>query len=108
MRIGDLDRRVKIERKSIARSASGAAAETWALLAWVWAGKNESQGREWYAARQLQANRPAQFRLRWGVDVTVEDRIVDGALVYDVTAIVEVGRREGQLVYADAKAEGES
>lgn len=102
MRAGGLDRRVTIQQRTLGQSASGAATETWADFATVWAGKRDLKGREFFDAQKENAEISTEFRLRWRSDVTAEMRLQLDGLTYDIVSIAELARREGLLILATA------
>jgi len=96
MRAGDLDRLVRIEQNIPTRDPSGAALDSWTLLAEEWARRLDGRGRELFAARQVTAEAVTAWRLRWREDVRPAMRIVDGADMWDIEFVAEIGgRREG-------------
>ena len=97
MRAGQLDRQVVLLKRTVARDEFGEAVEVFAELATVWARVIHDRSGE--LSRQNDAQRQAQavvtFRIRWraGLDRTMRVRW-EGA-DYDITNIMEVGRRAG-------------
>ena len=47
----------------------------------------------------------ARFQIRWGYDVTIEDRVICEGRVYELVVVKEIGRHEGQELSARARAE---
>ncbi len=93
---GALDRRLLIEQNTGGVSSAGAPLETWATLATVWAGKRDISGREVFAAGQDMAEiASTRFIIRHRSDVTAAMRVTVDGVVYDITHIAEIGRREG-------------
>lgn len=101
MRAGALDRRIVIER-ALADDDGANETEIWVALRTVWAQFIPSAGKEARAALGQDALLPASFRIRWSsevADVGPRDRVRypagAGGRVYDIKAVVEIGRREG-------------
>jgi head-tail adaptor len=103
MRAGPLNRRIDIQRKSVAPS------ETWSTLATRWASVAPVVGTERFALPQISATEQTQFQVRWGSDISdlsPLDRIVypvgstDEGDIYDIAAVHELGRREGFKIIA--------
>lgn len=90
-----MDRRVRLEARSVTRDAAGGEVETWALVADLWAGIYPVRGQERYAAGAEQAERDARIRIRWRPGVGASQRIVYEGRHWDIRAVIEVGRREG-------------
>lgn len=100
-----LDRLISIERAVITTDPFGGDSYVWSELAEVWAEvKPISDGERWRAAQVL-ASVTTRFRIRWGAGVKVTDRIIYDGLVYDIAAVKEIGRREGQEITAAARAD---
>lgn len=104
---GRLDRRITLQRKTVTRSASGEPSETWATLAAVWAHKLPMTGREFYTAAgaQIASEETARWRIRWLAGLTVQDRILEGAKVWEIRNVAEIGRAEGVELTAQAVAQ---
>lgn len=110
MRAGKLDRRIRLERKSVTYSASGEPQEGWATLATRWAEARPLRGTERFSDPQLIAKGFTTFRLRWSGDVagvTPLDRVIFGGRIYDVAGVRELGRRVGIEIDAVVRADVE-
>lgn len=104
---GKMDRRILIESRSVARSASGEETETWSTFATVWARFQPMTGREFYSAGGSQ-NVPAEtarFTVRYLDGVTAQHRIVHGSKTWNIRNVAEIGRREGLEITAEAVAQ---
>lgn len=102
MRAGDLDRPITIEAKATTQAGNGELIESWSTLATVWAQVRELHGRERFQAQQVHAEIDTRFRMRHRTDVTVEHRISYAGSVYDIKAVMEIGRRVGLEILATA------
>ena len=105
MEAGKLDRRITIERATTVTDAFGAEIATWSPVATVWAAYQPVSDGERLRAAEVGASLTARFTIRWGHDVTVEDRIVFDGRTFEVVGVKEIGRREGQEISAAARAE---
>ena len=108
MRAGRLDRRITVQRKSIAHSDSGQEVVTWQDVAEVWAEKVENRGEERFAAQQLVGHAIKTFRIRWSSvvdEITTEHRLTFDGREYDITDVREIGRRDGLELDAFAPSE---
>lgn len=100
MSSGQLRYRVDIEQSTPSRGSAGGTARSWALLATVWADVQFSKGREFFAARELLAERNAVIRIRYRSDVSSANRVKhDGATYNVVDAVPEGGRKAYLLLY---------
>lgn len=100
---GMLDRRITIESRVVTQSATGAAVETWSTFATIWASKRDLKGREYFEARQDQAEVTTEFTMHWLMGLTREMRIQYDGLIYDIQHIAEIHRRTGLRVLARAQ-----
>jgi SPP1 family predicted phage head-tail adaptor len=95
MEAGRLDRRIQLEQRSVTRAADGSETVTWSLVADLWAQIVPLRGQERYGAGAEQPERDARVRIRWRSGVSAGMRIVHEERVWDIQAVLEVGRREG-------------
>ena len=101
MRAGNLDRRITLQRASVAQNGLGEEIETWADLATVWAEKIESRRlakEQSDAGEARQALRRRTFRIRWSsglADLNARDRVIFDGQACDILGVTELGRREG-------------
>lgn len=117
MRAGNLDRRIRFDRstKPWPLDAAGQPAPAFVEAYRCWAERKPTGGNEAFSGsgEQRVAKATLDFRIRWppaGVSITPDEswRLVDlsdNGRVYDLVAVVEIGRREGLLVTAIARAE---
>jgi len=104
MRAGRLRHRVTIQQKVPTRDTFGGELVTWSPVATVWASVEPLQGREYLAARQLQAELTTRIRIRCRTGILPQMRVVWGSHTYDIQAVIEPesGRRELQLMCTEA------
>lgn len=105
MRAGDLDRRITVERAVKTTDAAGGVTLNWMAIGEVWAQVLPISDGERWRAEEVAAHVTTRFRIRWGLDVTAEDRIVYGGRNYEIFGVKEIGRRVGQEITASARAE---
>ena len=105
MKAGGLDRRITVERAVKETDDFGGVRQTWVPLAsWAAAVRYVSDA-ERMQAGELSASVEVRFTIRWGLGVTVEDRVLYEGRRYEIVAVKEIGRREGQEISAKARAE---
>ena len=104
MRSGRLDRRITLQRKTVVENSYGEPIETWMDLATVWAEHLPAGGVERYAATQMVAEADTRWRIRYRAYLTPIDRLSYAGRTYEVTGVVEIGRREGLEIYSKARA----
>jgi SPP1 family predicted phage head-tail adaptor len=93
MRAGKLDRRVTIQRATIAPNGFNEPVETWTDVATVWAQQRPNRGAERFSAQEINGQAVMTFHIRYRTDLRVSDRIIYGGRVWNVIDIREVGRR---------------
>lgn len=110
MNPGELDRRVTLRKLAEGQSDSGAVVYSPLSIATVWASKASQPGTESFTEGQTVGFAPVIWRTRWFrssdlEDPTVKWQLVEGAQVYDVLSVIEIGRREGWEFLTRARAE---
>lgn len=104
MRAGQLDRRITIRsRGTIQSAATGAVSEVFTDLVTLWAAKLDERGRQFAAARQMNAETTDVFEIRWYAGITELHQIASDGREYDILHVAEVGRRKGMHLLAKAK-----
>lgn len=97
-----MDRRIQLQRRSLAQNSFGEQIETFTTYATVWAEKLDARGREFFAAQQFNGELTTRFRIRWRGDVQMTDQIVYDGLNFNITQIAEIGRKSGHEIFATA------
>lgn len=91
MHAGKLNHRVTIQQRSTTRDpAMGSEIVGWADVVTVWAQFDPIRGREYYSAKQEQAETVARFRIRYRSDIVTEMRVVFGGKFYDIEDVINV------------------
>jgi head-tail adaptor len=111
MQAGALDRRILL-RRVVETEQGGRNVEAVTDFP-LWADKRPERGTEAQAADQVQAWAYVTWRIRWfefagNETPTAKWRVVEGARVYDVLEIREIGRREGVDLYCRTRAEDQA
>lgn len=110
MEAGKLDRRITIQRFTATTDALGGEVKTWIDIATVWASVEwvkDGERRERLQLSEVAASAEVRFQIRWGLGVTVEDRVFYDGRAWEITAVKEIGRRVGQELTARARAESD-
>lgn len=105
MRAGRLDRRITIQGKTVAQSASGEPQETWSDIATVWAQARPNRGAERFATMQSVGSAVMTFSIRWRANVSVLNRISFDHELWDILDVREIGRRVGLEIDCTARAD---
>lgn len=108
LRAGDLDRMITIEQYALTRDADNQPIETWTAIATVAASWRRATANERLASGQVTAMVTDIFEIRWAPTVMDTDpkyRMVFGSRTYDLIEVTEIGRQEGLLIKASARAD---
>jgi len=93
-----LRHRVTLRKKEIAEDALKQQSEAWADIATVWAAIEPLSGREYFAARQENAEVTAKITIRYRKDVTPDMRAVSEGRVFNVLSVINPGERNISLI----------
>ncbi len=106
MRAGQMRHLVKVLVRRTTQSASGAQSTTWDVEDERWAAIRPLTGGELFAAQQVNATLPHEFRFRYFEGLTPSKRLQWGARLFDVKSAAMVdGLRHELLVLADELVE---
>lgn len=105
MRAGSLDRKIVIQRAVKTKLPSGHEKEDWETLHEVWAQVLPIRGEERHVAMQTTAAAETKFKIRYREGITPLDRLLYEDKQYDITAVIELGRREGLELWGKMRAE---
>jgi SPP1 family predicted phage head-tail adaptor len=86
MKAGDLRHRVKLQQAAETRDAYGAVTAGWVDVATVWAAVEPLAGREFFAAKQVNAEATGHVRIRYRAGVLATMRVVYGTRVFEIIA----------------------
>ena len=109
MLAGRLDRRVTLMRQG-APTDDGYTTQpgAWAPLATVWASKQDVRDAERVQAQQVGASITTRFQIRYSsqvADLSPRDHLTCEGRTYAISAVKEIGRREGLEITATAQAD---
>lgn len=88
MEIGRLNSQVKIQRRSDATNELGEHASGWTDVATVWADVVKITGVQAIRTGLEMSVVRASIRIRYRTDITSKMRVVDGAEIYDIQAVM--------------------
>jgi SPP1 family predicted phage head-tail adaptor len=103
---GLLDRRVILWRATVTKDAFNADVVTWVQIATVWGSRKDVRDSERFRAAEVNAQLTARFVIRWSSDVAdlnAEDQLESEGRRYAISAVKEIGRREGLEITASAQ-----
>lgn len=108
MEAGKLDRRITLERYTTTYNEFNEPVEAWTTLGRVWASKRDVSDRERVAAAEVSAEISTRFQIRYSstvADLSPKDRLTYEGRIYNISAVKEIGRREGLEISAAAEAD---
>ena len=97
MKIGDLRHRVQIQNKTVQTDELQQQSDVWLAYANVWASVRPVKGREYFAARQENAEVTAVVTMRYLSGITPDMRIVFGDRVFEIVSVINVDERNRVL-----------
>ena len=103
------DRRATIRRATATKDRFNAEVQTWSDLVTVSASKEDVKDGERVRAQQVGADITARFGLAWSsvlATVSATDLLICEGRTYAISAVKEIGRREGIEISATALADG--
>lgn len=88
-RIGELNRRITIQRATPTTNSYGEEIVTWSKLATAWAAMRNVPQKEPFAGDQFVSVVSTIFTLRHRSDVTAKMRIVDDGKIYEIDSVAD-------------------
>jgi SPP1 family predicted phage head-tail adaptor len=99
MQAGRLRHRVTVQRATDAIDQYGDQTPTWTSLGTVWASVEPLNGREYFAAAQMQSEVSTRIVIRpiSGVTLTPKDRVKFGSRYFDIQSVINRDERNREL-----------
>ena len=99
MQAGRLRHRVTVQRATDAIDQYGDQTPTWTALGTVWASVEPLNGREYFAAAQMQSEVSTRIVIRpiSGVTLTPKDRVKFGSRYFDIQSVINRDERNREL-----------
>lgn len=97
LRIGRLRHRIIIQQVTETRDAAGSVIESWDTFATVWGGMDPIAGREYFAAKQTQAETTHRIRIRYLSGVLPKMRVFWDSRTFDITQVINYGERNEEM-----------
>ena len=102
LNIGQMNRRVTIERLTEKLSPSRDVVKTWASLATVWAEVLQQTASEFFTGYGEAETGTVIFRVRYRPGITTADRVICDGISYGLKEIKEIGLRDGLELRGEA------
>jgi SPP1 family predicted phage head-tail adaptor len=97
MKAGELRYRIIVQKRSITRDEEGDINETWSDVVTTWASIKPIQGREYFSALAVNAEKNIRFVIRYRLGITQEMRILYNGQIFDIQSIVDIEERHREL-----------
>jgi SPP1 family predicted phage head-tail adaptor len=88
MNAGRMRHRITIQQRANTPDTFGQPIESWADVATVWASVEPLQGREFFAADQVNAEVTTRIRMRWRSGITAAMRVSFDSRLYDIQSVI--------------------
>lgn len=98
MKIGNLRHRVALQKKAITEDGLKQQSEVWADIATVWARIEPLSGKEYFAAKQINAEISVKLTLRYRKDVVSDMRVAFDGRIFEVLSIINPEERRESLI----------
>jgi len=98
MKIGTLKHRVVLQRKTVIADELKQQTESWTDFAYVWAGIEPLTGREYFSARQENADITTRVTIRYLKDITSDIRVLFGIRIFEVLSVINPKELNQSLV----------
>lgn len=102
LNIGQLDRRIIIERETETVTPSGSVVKAWAPIATVWAEVLQQTASEFFTGYGEAETGTVIFRVRYRPGITTADRVSYDGTPYGIKEIKELGRRDALELRGEA------
>jgi SPP1 family predicted phage head-tail adaptor len=108
MQVGRRDRRITLQRQQQGVDSYNRPVTQWVPIGTRWASWRRATANEQWAGGQVNAQVTDIFEIRHDSTVAAlspKDRLIYGSRTYDLVEVTEIGRREGLLIRAVARAD---
>lgn len=105
---GRMDRRITIQRATETRDDFNNVVKTWSTLKTVWAEKRDVSDSERISSQEVGADITTRFWIEWYrdlEDLNPKDQLVYNGNTYRITAVKEMGRKQGMEITASARTD---
>lgn len=106
MEAGKLNRRATIQRREAGEDTYGQPSSAWVDVATVWAAIEDIKGRQFFAAQADQSQVHTKITIRYIAGIEATMRVLHGAVVYDIHAVLGQGREALELMCARGLSDG--
>ena len=97
MRAGKLRCRLEIQQAIETQGATGEMAVVWSTFATVWGSVEPLRGREFFAAKEQQAQVDTRIRIRYLAGVTPKMQVLDGTRIFLIYSVIDPESRHQEM-----------
>lgn len=102
LNIGNMDRRIIIERETETVQPSGSVLKAWKPVATVWAEVLQQTASEFFTGYGEAETGNVVFRMRYRPGITTADRVRHDGVAYGLKEVKELGRRDALELRGEA------
>ncbi|MGP4690633.1 phage head closure protein [Agrobacterium cavarae] len=102
LNIGNMDRRITVERETETVAPSGSVVKSWTTVATVWAEVLQQSASEFFTGYGEAEIGTVIFRVRYRPGITTADRVTYDGTAYGIKEIKELGRRDALELRGEA------
>lgn len=88
MKIGELNKRVILQRLTMTKNTYGEIMEQWDNVATVWASIKPISGREYFAAEAVNSDVTHKVIMRYRADITADMRVKYGDRYFTINSVI--------------------
>lgn len=98
MNIGNLNKRIIIEKSTSTQNSYGEQVQTWTTLRDCWAKVEPVQGKEYYTAKQTASELDIRFIIRYTtIDITPKSKLRYNNQEYNINSIINLDELNREL-----------
>ena len=97
MRSGKLNRRITIQKLSVAKNEYGEDIESWINFRTLWAHVEPLRGREYWQAKQVVGEVTGRITIRYLDGLDEKMQVMYGGKTYNILAVINPGEKNREL-----------
>jgi SPP1 family predicted phage head-tail adaptor len=98
LNIGNLNKRILIEKSTSTQNAYGEPVQTWTTQRDCWARVEPVQGKEYYTAKQTASELDVRFIMRYTtVSINPKQRLIYNGLQYNINSVINLDEQNREL-----------
>jgi len=97
MRSEALKKRITIQQQSTTQDSFGSPIDTWTTVATVWASIEPINGKEFFAASQVNAEVTTRIRIRYLSGIEPAMRVLYGTRLYNIQSVIDYKESHAEM-----------